>query len=327
MTRKTLIALVVALGLLVVGCSDEEIVPEPYLPSDAWDAYRHGLEQAGLLDTALGEDWRAAAAAALESPVRVELPYREVGYLETRAAEAVGYRFRVLRGQRVEVVLQVEAEEPMRVFLDAFRPRPEQERGEQEGALVPIASAPEGERRLYFEARRDAEYVVRIQPELLRGGRYELTILADASLQFPVQGLDTSAIQSAFGAPRDAGRRSHHGVDIFAERNTPVLAAADALVRRVGETPVGGRVVWLYDRERSLHLYYAHLESHEVEERQEVAAGEIVGRVGNSGNARTTPPHLHFGIYVRGEGPRDPDPFLRRVHREPASVRAPGGPL
>ena len=57
--------------------------------------------------------------------------------------------------------------------------------------------------------------------------------------------------------------------------------------------------------------YYAHLERQAVTTGEHVTAGDVVGYVGNTGNARTTPPHLHFGIYRRGEGPIDPLPFVQ----------------
>jgi murein DD-endopeptidase MepM/ murein hydrolase activator NlpD len=53
-------------------------------------------------------------------------------------------------------------------------------------------------------------------------------------------------------------------------------------------------------------LYYAHLDRHAVSAGQRVRKGEIVGFIGNTGNARTTAPHLHFGIYRRGQGAIDP---------------------
>jgi hypothetical protein len=86
-------------------------------------------------------------------------------------------------------------------------------------------------------------------------------------------------------------------------------------------------VIWLHDRQRNLHLYFAHLQTQEVEEGSWVAAGRRIGSVGNSGNARTTPPHLHFGIYVRGEGPIDPHAFLHQPPREPPRVDAALGGL
>jgi hypothetical protein len=101
-------------------------------------------------------------------------------------------------------------------------------------------------------------------------------------------------------------------VDIFAPRGTPVLAAAEGVVSRVQDTNLGGKVVWVRDPARNANLYFAHLDSQVVLPDQLVSVGDTLGFVGNTGNARATAPHLHFGLYRRGEGPVDPAPFLRR---------------
>jgi hypothetical protein len=93
---------------------------------------------------------------------------------------------------------------------------------------------------------------------------------------------------------------------------TPALAAADGVVRGVGVTSLGGKVVWLRDEDGHA-LYYAHLDRQYVTEGQQVRTGDTLGFIGNTGNARTTPPHLHFGIYARGEGPVDPWYFVYRL--------------
>ena len=125
-----------------------------------------------------------------------------------------------------------------------------------------------------------------------------------------------------FGAERDAGARQHHGVDIFAPRGTPVLAATRGVVRSIAPNNLGGNVVWLSDSDRGQTLYYAHLDRHNVTAGQHVEIGDTLGFVGNTGNARTTPPHLHFGVYRRGEGPLDPYPFIYRSAAVPAKITA-----
>ena len=131
-----------------------------------------------------------------------------------------------------------------------------------------------------------------------------------AALTFPVRGRGPSAVKSVFGDARDGGRRDHHGIDIFAPRHTPVLAASAGLVTWVGTNRLGGNVVWVWNAARRQSHYYAHLSRQAVNVGQHVSAGDVVGYVGNSGNAQTTPPHLHFGIYSRGEGPIDPLPYV-----------------
>ena len=132
-------------------------------------------------------------------------------------------------------------------------------------------------------------------------------------LAFPVDGVDGSAIWSGFGAERDGGRRAHRGVDIFAPRGTPVLAATDGWVTRVETTRVGGNVVWMQPLFGNMRVYYAHLHEQWVEPGDFVLAGQPLGAVGNTGNAITTPPHLHFGVYVRRPGVRGGAQRPRRI--------------
>jgi murein DD-endopeptidase MepM/ murein hydrolase activator NlpD len=294
-----------------VGCApeDPEIVQPYYAPSTAYEGYAHSLDVANLAGTALARDWIAAGEGALAAPVEVSLPFQETGYFDESEAMAFAVRFDLQGGQSLDIVLELDAGIPARIFMDLFRV------AEEQGIdNVHVASGAGEMRRIQLESRRDASYILRLQPELLRSARYTLTVRKDASLEFPVAGHDTGAIQSGFGAPRDAGRRSHRGVDIFAPRGTPVLASAEAWVTRVRETEIGGRVIWLRNKNNGDALYYAHLEHQDVEEGQAVSPGEPIGRVGNTGNARTTPPHLHFGVYVRGSGARDPFPYLQKIN-------------
>ncbi len=304
-----LLALLALAGtaLALAACEELEQLEDRFRDLTPHEAYRASLAEAGLVGSALGREWVAAGNRALEEPVAVSLPFSEAGFITPDEPEAVGYRFRVGRGQRLTVDASVESGEEARVFLDLFRVA-----DDPGDPLRPVLSTDSLDRTLVHEPARAGEYVLRIQPELLRGGRWDVTLRLEAQLAFPVDGHDTDAIQSFFGADRDGGRRSHHGVDIFAPRGTPVVATSEATVRRVEVTNLGGKVVWLRDAARGASIYYAHLDSQVVADGDRVSPGDTLGFVGNSGNARTTPPHLHFGIYRRGEGPVDPDPFIRR---------------
>jgi hypothetical protein len=91
--------------------------------------------------------------------------------------------------------------------------------------------------------------------------RWTVTVEVGPSLAtFPVEGRTVRAVQSFWGADRDGGVRAHQGIDIFAPRGTPALAAADGVVRWVGENRLGGSVVFLADPARGHSLYYAHLD-------------------------------------------------------------------
>ncbi len=304
-------------SLLLFSHCQKEIVPEPYKPSNSHEAYVHSLRLAGLAHTSIASDWILASENAMKNPVDVEPPFEEAFYVDHAAAFAVAYHFSVIKGQRVEIDVAFNGQKRCRLFMDLFRVR-----GLSYEDWRLVASANNNEKHLEFEPREDAEYVVRLQPELLRGGRFNVTICNMASLGFPVLGYDHRAIGSGFGVPRDGGRRKHHGVDIFTKRHTPIIAPSKAFVRRVSESDIGGLNIWLHDAKRDLHLYFAHLQTQDVEQNTYVESSQRIGTVGNTGNARRTPPHLHFGIYVRGEGPVDPVNFIKKINSTPKEITA-----
>lgn len=304
--RRLRAAALVCLTLAAAACEEVEQIQDRFRDMTPHEAYRASLEAAGLAATALGRDWVRAGRAALDEATPVSLPFEEEGFITPETPRAVAYRVTVARGRRLEIDVTVDSPEGTRVFVDVFRV-PE----DPQDPYRPVLSADTVPGSLALEPWRGGDFVVRVQPELLRGGRYHVTLRLEAQLAFPVEGHTPRSIQSVWGAPRDGGRRSHEGVDIFARRGTPVVATSDGVVRSVRETPIGGKVVWLRDPRRGISLYYAHLDSQAVQRGQQVKQGDTLGFVGNTGNARTTPPHLHFGIYRRGEGATNPDPFIR----------------
>lgn len=303
--------LVLAVAALA-GCSEARDVKNAILSRTPHERYEEGLRSAGLDRSALGQDWIAAATRALDRPHPVTLPARESGYFAPGEADATAYSITLRRGERLAVDIVTEASAPLVLFVDLYTVT-----GDSTRSLRHTASADSGRTALEYEAKVDGEFVIRVQPELLRGGRYTLTLRTAGSLAFPVAGRDSRAVQSFFGADRDGGRRRHHGVDAFAPKGTPVVAAADGHVTRTGTTTLGGKVVWVWDPERSQSMYYAHLDEQLVERGARVRVGDTLGLVGNTGNARSTAPHLHFGIYRRGYGPVDPFPYVRRPDAEP----------
>ena len=134
---------------------------------------------------------------------------------------------------------------------------------------------------------------------------------------FPVYGLDSS-FTDTFGAFRgDVPGNWHHGDDIFAPLGTPILACADGTVFSVGWNGVGGNRLWLRDGQGN-EFYYAHLSAYSPAARNgnRVKAGEVIGFVGNTGDAEGTPYHLHFEVHpvaylgLGYDGAVDPTPYL-----------------
>ena len=136
--------------------------------------------------------------------------------------------------------------------------------------------------------------------------------LNGTQLRMPVVGISARNLDDSWHAPRDGGR-VHKGIDIFAPRGTEVVAVADGIVSYIGDQKLGGHCLWL-TTENGSSFYYAHLDrwAPGLYEGMEVQAGDLLGFVGNTGNAIHTPSHLHFGINQNDEMV-NPYPLLARA--------------
>ncbi|MEO7445280.1 MAG: M23 family metallopeptidase [Ferruginibacter sp.] len=128
-------------------------------------------------------------------------------------------------------------------------------------------------------------------------------------LYFPVAG-GKGKVGSVWGDERDGGRRKHEGIDIFAPKGTALVAISDGVITVVRTDDIGGNNITLQPDEYSWNAYYAHLDKMYVKPGQWVSKGQLIGTVGNTGNAQTTTPHLHFGIYT-SSGAIDPLPYVK----------------
>lgn len=113
--------------------------------------------------------------------------------------------------------------------------------------------------------------------------------------------------------PRSGGRQ-HQGIDIFAPVGTNLFAVERGVVAKVGNNTLGGIKLWIYG-ESGTTYYYAHLRGYApgIRDGLVVDAGDVVGFVGNTGNAATTPSHLHFEIHPNNGPAVNPTPLLRVV--------------
>lgn len=138
-------------------------------------------------------------------------------------------------------------------------------------------------------------------------------------LVFPVAG-SRSYIKDKWGASRAGGLRKHKGIDIHARKGTPVVAICDGVIVEKDHTTIGGKTLWLKGK-HAWTAYYAHLDKQYVKEGQRVRKGQVIGTVGNTGNARTTPPHLHFGV-KQGKGWVNPLPLVKDSPKVAAKTTA-----
>ena len=156
----------------------------------------------------------------------------------------------------------------------------------------------------------------RVTPHLGAGGHV-----------FPVYGVSRFVADTFGGVRGDVSGGWHHGDDVFAAVGTPVLAVANGVVFSVGWNSVGGWRLWLRDA-RGNEFYYAHLSAYSplAVDGAVVRAGDVVGYVGDTGDAEGTPSHLHFEIHPvallgRGyDGAVDPTTYLESW-RQPQDVR------
>ncbi len=298
MKKCTLIILMA----LLYSCNGTRL-DKVFKSQSPYEQYMKDLSESPLKNSAMVMDWLAAGERALSDSTFVTLPYQELGYFDPNDPSALGLRFPVQEGQQLIISLSSISEPDIKFFIDLFDIR-------SDGTLSRNVSAAENH-SISEKITRDGIKALRIQPELLKGGVFELQIDFTGSIAFPIPEKSSLNISSFFGDARDAGGRKHEGVDVFAPRGTPVVAVDDGRVSRVGNNRLGGKTVSLYANNYS--FYYAHLDSQLVNMGQRVNAGDTLGLVGNTGNAITTAPHLHFGIYATGRRSVDPLYFFRNA--------------
>ena len=300
--KNSLYLLVFLLGF--ISCNRLK-VDQMLKGQNPYNRYLKALEGSELKEFALVQEWKIKGQGMGEDLSQVDLPYTEMTYFNSQKADVKFWKFAVREGQEVTIEISTFTDSLVSFFMDVF----------DAGAL--IIDGNESKSRWFAKSDGKIKYKVdqsglhslRIQPELFRGGMLELKINYKGMLSFPIPNRTTKNIASFWGDPRDGSRRKHEGIDVFAPRGTPVLAASDGRVRRVGNNRLGGKVIWLRSS-IGYTQYYAHLDSQLVNTGQTVNLGDTIGLVGNTGNARTTFPHLHFGIYKSGFGAVNPLPFV-----------------
>jgi len=126
---------------------------------------------------------------------------------------------------------------------------------------------------------------------------------------FPVQG--TTWFEDSFGADREGGLRKHEGTDLFGKEGTPIISISGGEVEQLGWNRLGGERVGVRGDDGN-YYYYAHLQyiDPQLIKGNRIEAGEAIGGMGHTGDALTTPDHLHFGIELPNGQWVNPYPFL-----------------
>jgi peptidoglycan LD-endopeptidase LytH len=274
--------------MLFAACNPIKSVKEAFVSTSPYERYLKNLESANLQDRPMVKQWIEAGLRAMNDSVHVSLPFSETGHFLSHKPEARSYRFDARDGQVLSVNGATTATGDTKIFLDLFIWKNDswKHQASSDSSLT-----------LSHEFKRNSKCLLRIQPELLVNAYYSVAVSLTPVLINPVSGASNKSIQSFYGDSREGGKRSHEGVDIFAKKGTPVVAPTHGVISRVGTSRLGGKVVWMFDKKREHSYYFAHLDSQYVQPGMVVKQGDTLGVVGNTGNARFTPPHLHFGIY------------------------------
>jgi murein DD-endopeptidase MepM/ murein hydrolase activator NlpD len=122
---------------------------------------------------------------------------------------------------------------------------------------------------------------------------------AASGLLIPVAGVRPEQLQDTYTQSRSEGR-THNAIDIMAARNTPVVAATDGRVVKLFQSVRGGITLYQLGTDERTVYYYSHLERYAdgIVEDRFLRRGELLGYVGDSGNAGKDNCHLHFSIWL-----------------------------
>lgn len=295
--------------ILVLACNGFRSVKAVFRDVPPYDRYVESLMKANLTRTMMTQEWISAGEDVFRDSVFIGIPFAESGFFEAANPQARSYRFEAKDGQVLTVKTTVKAPIDVSVFLDLFI-------RDDEGWEHTLYG--DSTLSMTYEFSSNEECILRLQPELLVNVWYAINISLTPVLINPVYGASNKAIGSFYGASRDHGKRRHEGVDIFAPRGTPVVAPTHGYITKTSNSGLGGKAVWMRDLARGHSYYFAHLDSQMVKAGMHVRKGHVLGLVGNTGNARFTPSHLHFGIYQSGS--KDPLYYIRQMDADMDAV-------
>ncbi|MGB3608012.1 M23 family metallopeptidase [Psychroserpens sp.] len=288
------------LCLLLASCQQVQKVTDAIVNPSAKEVFERQFKNNDLLL----EHYQARYEKAKQNTLVLELPSSITSSVDSSDFKILAYTIELSRGERFKMVSNLEPNN-LQLAIDVF-----QFQSDSVVSKKPQHYNEPGTNALSFDVVETKAYKIVIIVDSKLALDFSLIFSTEPSFNFPVSGKDNAAIQSFWGAARGGGTRSHKGIDIFAKRGTPAVASTDGFISNTGNRGLGGKQVWLRDGIFGQSLYYAHLDSIAVSAGSRVKRGDTLGYVGNTGNARTTSPHLHFGIYTRS-GAVDPLPFVK----------------
>ena len=277
-----------------------------------YESYVKSLETSGISKSSMGKKWISSGQNALLNPNEsVKLPFKSEIFFREIAPNAISYRLKYEENAKLTVKISSKGKNNNGVYVDIFEDNPNKSRVKNFYVKDTI---------FVYEDNNTQNLILRIQPQLLVNQYVIIEIIENPKLAFPVKNGSNKDIQSFWGVERDGGQRRHEGVDIFNKKGTPIVAVENGTIARVETNILGGKVVWQRLNLFGQSIYYAHLDSQAVSAGQAVKKGDVVGFMGNTGNAKYTASHLHFGIYT-GSGAIDPLLYIQKRDTIPGKLK------
>jgi len=293
-----------AIALAFVYITSCKPVPvSHWFPVTPQEHYEQELYKAKQEKTVAGQTWFRVSKQVLSDTLFSLAPYQERFFLgDSTPAQSI--RLKIPQGRKLVITPSKNDEDSLsKLFLELYRIK-------SNGKPQRIEYLKTNENTLTVADHEGDTLLLRLQTGLNETLKVSLALTTLPTLTFPIASYGMQNLISFWGAQRDGGVRSHEGVDIKAPRGTPVVASDNGFITQTGTNNLGGKIVFLSANGSPYSIYYAHLDSQLVSVGQRVVRGDTLGLVGNTGNAITTTPHLHFGIYARGSGAVDPFPFI-----------------
>ena len=133
----------------------------------------------------------------------------------------------------------------------------------------------------------------------------EGVVVGPTGLAIPVAGVKPDQLVDTYTQARAGGARTHDAIDILAAEGTPVIASAPGRLEKLFFSDGGGGITaYVRSADQRWIYYYAHLQGYApgLAEGQSIQRGQLIGRVGHTGNANPAGPHLHFAILRMNPG-------------------------
>lgn len=300
---KLAVRLSLVLFILIYITSCKPVPVSHWFPVTPQEHYEQELYKIKAEKSVAGQTWFKVGKQVLSDTLFANAPYQERFYLGD-SIPAQSIRLKIPEGRKLVIMpLRNDNDTLSNLFLELYRIR-------TNGKPQRIEYLKTNENTLVVSDHEGDTLLLRLQTGLNETIRVSLSLTTLPMLTFPIADYGMKNLISFWGAQRDGGVRSHEGVDIRAPRGTPVVAVENGFITQTGTNNLGGKIVFLSPNNSPYSIYYAHLDSQLVSVGQQVVRGDTLGLVGNTGNAITTTPHLHFGIYARGSGAVNPLPFI-----------------